>query len=585
MMQTLPDPRPGARGGCLPLAARSADALEDLLLAEPAARAAACREYLAGGDDPLLVVWAYWSAAIDGAAARLDSISDLAAWLAPRLPWLLAGGGDDGPHRGTAPLVAGDVGEVGVVGNVGVVGDVGDVDWCAVAARSLALARLAAALASRCSRTGAQTRLHPPATAQKTAEEGAAEKVATEDGAAKQGATDPTGKLAEDGASSPASLAALAAPGIGLLLAEGAISAPARLPAWLVAVAEMVEPRARAAATGAALELRIASAGHASAGARMASRGLAALAVDAVRQAAELLSGAASPAAAQREVLAAAQAAGDRWRREFVVVELPAARRLRMLARRLAQVEQMARDYHARLEAEKLESLAELAAGAGHEMNNPLTVISGRVQLLLNDETDPDRRRSLAALNHQALRISEMISDMMLFSRPPLPRRETSDVAALVAEVAASLAPLAEQRQIELATCGLEQAWWAEVDPVQLTVALRALGDNAVEAIGRGGRLELEVRAGGAAPAADVEIVVRDTGPGIAPQHRRHLFDPFYSGRQAGRGLGMGLAKCWRIVTNHGGKIDVESEPGRGATFVVRLPLQAAGVHAPEPSP
>ena len=66
--------------------------------------------------------------------------------------------------------------------------------------------------------------------------------------------------------------------------------------------------------------------------------------------------------------------------------------------------------------------------------------------------------------------------------------------------------------------------------------------------------------------------MVTDTGPGISPEVRRHLFDPFYSGREAGRGLGFGLAKCWRIITDHGGQIDITSEPGRGATFVLRLP-------------
>jgi signal transduction histidine kinase len=67
-------------------------------------------------------------------------------------------------------------------------------------------------------------------------------------------------------------------------------------------------------------------------------------------------------------------------------------------------------------------------------------------------------------------------------------------------------------------------------------------------------------------------IHVSDNGPGIAPEHRQHIFEPFFSARQAGRGLGMGLSKCWRIVTNHGGRIGVEDDPGQGAVFTVRLP-------------
>ncbi|HEY5313964.1 MAG TPA: ATP-binding protein, partial [Pirellulales bacterium] len=117
-----------------------------------------------------------------------------------------------------------------------------------------------------------------------------------------------------------------------------------------------------------------------------------------------------------------------------------------------------------------------------------------------------------------------------------------------------------------------------EADPVQLAVAIRAVCDNAIEAAEPGGRVSITARVS-ADDAADpterwIEIVVSDDGPGISPEVRRHLFDPFYSGRQAGRGLGMGLAKCWRIVTRHGGHVAVTSEPGAGTTVVIRLPRQ-----------
>jgi len=69
----------------------------------------------------------------------------------------------------------------------------------------------------------------------------------------------------------------------------------------------------------------------------------------------------------------------------------------------------------------------------------------------------------------------------------------------------------------------------------------------------------------------EVRIHLRDDGPGLKPEERRHLFDPFYSARQAGRGLGLGLSKAWRIVSNHGGRIEVESQPGCGATFTIVL--------------
>ena len=112
-----------------------------------------------------------------------------------------------------------------------------------------------------------------------------------------------------------------------------------------------------------------------------------------------------------------------------------------------------------------------------------------------------------------------------------------------------------------------------EADATQLMVALRAVCDNALEALGQGGHVEVLVQAaeGGA------RVAIRDDGPGISPELRRHLFDPFYSGRAAGRGIGLGLSKCWRIVTNHGGRIEVDCGLGRGATFTITLPTRAAG--------
>src|SRR5271156_3554646 len=98
------------------------------------------------------------------------------------------------------------------------------------------------------------------------------------------------------------------------------------------------------------------------------------------------------------------------------------------------------------LEAEKLASLAEFAAGAGHEINNPLAVIAGRAQLLARDEADPERRRELVLIRTQALRVHEMIADLMLFARPPEPRFECCDVSRLLDELVAELRPQAAER-------------------------------------------------------------------------------------------------------------------------------------------
>ena len=243
------------------------------------------------------------------------------------------------------------------------------------------------------------------------------------------------------------------------------------------------------------------------------------------------------------------------------------------LAAKLGRLAALEQEFTKTLEAEKLESLAELAAGAGHEINNPLAIIGGRSQLLLRDEQSPERQRELALIVAQVRRANEMIADLRLFSRPPEPEPELFDLSQLVAQTMSEFADQAAQRSIELVRTGEETPVEIEADQVQIGVVLHAVIRNALEAIGREGVIEILLRR----TPGGVEVCVADDGPGILPEERRHLFDPFYSARQAGRGLGFGLSKAWRIVTNHGGKIEVESEPGEGAAFSIKLRRRLPG--------
>lgn len=283
-----------------------------------------------------------------------------------------------------------------------------------------------------------------------------------------------------------------------------------------------------------------------------------------VREAVEIIDRRPSPADARR-----IEQVERRWSRD----EPDAAWRLGQLARRLARLEELETRFQQTLEREKLEALRQLAYGAGHEINNPLANISARAQTLVKEEQDPERRRRLAAINAQAFRAHEMIADLMLFARPPDLVREQVDLVPLVDRLIAELSPDAAKQGTELRRVAAVPLLVAEVDPAQIAVALRAMCVNSLEARGGGGHLELTVRPADREDRPWVEIVVADDGPGIPPEARRHLFDPFFSGREAGRGLGFGLSKCWRIVAEHGGQIEV-ADAERGAKFVIQLPVQ-----------
>ncbi len=288
---------------------------------------------------------------------------------------------------------------------------------------------------------------------------------------------------------------------------------------------------------------------------------------DAVRLAVAVIAGEASLPDTVAFDLNACRRCAAEGRRRWLATTTGLGGRLPLLAAKLARLAELEDRFRQTLEAEKLEAMAEFAAGAGHEINNPLTVIAGRAQLFLRDETDPERRRALSLINSQAMRVHEMIADMMLFARPPEPEMEQIDLQELLGRLVEEVSPRAALQETTLRVTGRHGPIQLDADPVQLTVALQAMVNNSLEAIGRGGRIDIDIDRS----ERGVEIRVTDDGPGMTLEERSHVFDPYYSARQAGRGLGLGLSKAWRIITNHGGRINVESEPGRGAVFTIML--------------
>lgn len=251
--------------------------------------------------------------------------------------------------------------------------------------------------------------------------------------------------------------------------------------------------------------------------------------------------------------------------------------------------------FSAAVESAKLRALYNFAYGLSHEINNPLANIATRAQTLLVDEKDPERRRKLATIVQQVFRAHEMIADLMLFAHPPKMQPREVDLVKLVDKVVGEMQEQAVAQGTTLRRIGDSTPLLTTVDPTQIAIAVKAIAQNSLEALQEGGSVEVSAERGaGSAEQSSIPpphfaipeattphsalrnphfiLSVTDTGPGIPAEIRPHIFDPFFSGREAGRGLGLGLSKAWRIAELHGGTIRVESEPGGRTTFAVILP-------------
>ncbi|MFM7137910.1 MAG: sensor histidine kinase [Planctomycetota bacterium] len=235
--------------------------------------------------------------------------------------------------------------------------------------------------------------------------------------------------------------------------------------------------------------------------------------------------------------------------------------------------------FEQRVAEARLESLRELAYGAGHEINNPLANIAARAQALLVDEREPERRRRLATIVDQAFRARDMIGGLMLFARPPKPEPTETTTDEVLRPVVESLASRATARAIRLEYTAAPAPVTLFVDPTQVGEAVRMLAVNALEAVDDGGRVHLE--AAGAGGVQRARIVVGDDGPGMDAETAARACDPFFSGRDAGRGIGLGLPKARRLIESSGGSLVIESRPGRGTRCIVELP---AARQSPAPS-
>jgi signal transduction histidine kinase len=230
------------------------------------------------------------------------------------------------------------------------------------------------------------------------------------------------------------------------------------------------------------------------------------------------------------------------------------------------------------IRSERLAAIGRMAAHIAHEVRNPLSSIGLNAELLEEElQQKPDGAKLCRAIQHEVDRLNALTQEYLRFARLPQPKLERQDLRPILVSLLDFMREDARSRGVAVVAELADPLPPLPVDEGQLRQALLNLCRNALEAMSGGGTLTVR-----AAVAGDrLEIAVRDTGSGIAPEHLARVFEPFFSTKEHGTGLGLALTQ--HIVAAHGGTIAIDSTPGHGTEFRVRLPLAgpaAAGATA-----
>lgn len=233
--------------------------------------------------------------------------------------------------------------------------------------------------------------------------------------------------------------------------------------------------------------------------------------------------------------------------------------------------------------ADKLSILGRLSGSVGHELRNPLGVMSNAVYFLkmVLSDADETTREYLDIIKNEIENSERIITDLLDFARTKTPQTKAVTACELIAQ---SLARCGIPENVELSNEVPQELPPVTVDPLQIGQVLQNLVMNAVQAMPDGGSLRFTAQRAAASPEAppqdtDCETVnllaisVTDTGEGIAPEHMKKLFQPLFTTKA--KGIGLGLVVCRNLVEANGGRIEVESEPGHGTTFRLLLPYSA----------
>jgi PAS domain S-box-containing protein len=235
--------------------------------------------------------------------------------------------------------------------------------------------------------------------------------------------------------------------------------------------------------------------------------------------------------------------------------------------------EQRQREAHVR-QNDKLAALGGMVAGAAHELNNPLATILGLAQLQLGESMPAELRADLEAIEGAALRARSIVQQLLRFASPQQPQTEPVALAPLITETLDRLKQALRASDAQIILDLAPDLPPTLGDRYQLEQVLFNIFQNAAQSLSENSPdlpRRLHIRA---IRETDVlQLTIEDTGTGIPPEHLSRIFDPFFTTRQIGQGAGLGLAICHTIIQQHDGRIWVQSPPGKGATFVIQLPI------------
>ena len=235
-------------------------------------------------------------------------------------------------------------------------------------------------------------------------------------------------------------------------------------------------------------------------------------------------------------------------------------------------------------QAEKLMAMGQMVSGVAHEINNPAAIISGFAQTLLLEDLKPDQQEMMRMIHDEASRIGRITGNLLAFARAGSKERSLVDVNEVVKRTFAlrsyHFASLNITVSLELDAAN-PQLWGHGGDLQQLLLNLLINAEHALTS--ESGRRAITVRT--RSEEETVRLECEDTGHGIPADIKHRVFDPFFTTKPEGVGTGLGLSICYGIVRDHGGRISVESEPGKGAAFTVILPRDPRTQSRPEQQP